>query len=197
MLGAAPLPSAVNVAVQTFGLVVLWTRLLSVPPTGVMSSISKPLTASLNVKLIVVDSVAVSAGSRAVITKPGANVSTVRLSVAVRLALPATSVTIPAGTFTTTSPSKSAAGTSVPLKLPSPLSTRPVNVPLAMSSNPSSASAVSGLPSTALTASPKSIVIAFVTGSIVITGAGASVSTTKPSVPSSTSPVPKLPARSV
>ncbi|MEO4093596.1 hypothetical protein ABH307_14780, partial [Acinetobacter pittii] len=46
-----------------------------------------------------------------------------------------------------------------------------------MSSNPSSASAVSGLPSTALTASPKSIVIAFVTGSIVITGAGANVST--------------------
>ncbi|MND84461.1 hypothetical protein D3C80_763520 [compost metagenome] len=80
MLGAVPVPSGVNTAVQVILSVV--TNALNVPPISVMSLASKPVTASLNVKLMFAVSPAARARSSVVIASVGGTMSTTKPSVA-------------------------------------------------------------------------------------------------------------------
>ncbi len=79
MLGAVPVPSGVNTAVQVMLSVVV--RPVNVPPTTVMSLTSKPVTASLNVKVMLAVSPAASARSSVVIASVGGTMSTTKPSV--------------------------------------------------------------------------------------------------------------------
>ena len=117
MLGAVPVPSGVNTAVQVMLSVVV--RPVNVPPTTVMSLASKPATASLNVKLMLASSPAASARSSVVIARVGAVASTVTVPVTGVETLPATSVAV---TLTVCGPSANTGSVlSASVQVPSPL----------------------------------------------------------------------------
>ena len=117
MLGAVPVPSGVNTAVQVMLSVVV--KPVNVPPTTVISLASKPATASLNVKLMFAVSPAASARSSALIARLGAVASTVTVPVTGVETLPATSVAV---TLTVCGPSANTGSVlSASVQVPSPL----------------------------------------------------------------------------
>ena len=118
MLGAVAVPSCVKVAVQVNPPSAV-LKPANVPPAKVTSDASKPVTASLKVKVTVVLSPRPRFRSVAVIASVGAVASTVTVPVTGAETLPATSVAV---TLTVCGPSVNAGSVlSASVQVPSPL----------------------------------------------------------------------------